>query len=133
MGWEVGTRGKSLEGMIPRASPSEEGQRYRQGTQPVTLNSETGCQQERSPCQGREGNLGVREDSRLCLESLWDLSPPRGTVQGRFEANGYPRPRQWLDLGCGNQNEAKRNNPALGTQEPGILLEREGSLGGGQT
>ena len=34
---------------------------------------------------GREGNLGVREDSRLCLQSLWD---PHGTVQGRLEAMG---------------------------------------------
>lgn len=37
---------------------------------------------------GREGNLGVREDSRLCLESLWDLPPPRGTVQGRLKPMG---------------------------------------------
>ena len=36
-------------------------------------------------------------------------------------------------MGVETRNEAKRNNPALGTQEPGsILLESEGSLGGGQ-
>lgn len=60
--------------------------------------------------------------------------PHRGNSAGLTEANGYPRPRQWLDLGWETRNEAKRNNPALGTQEPGsILLESEGSLGGGQT
>ena len=37
---------------------------------------------------GREGNVGVREESRLCLESLWGPPPHRGTVQGRLKPRG---------------------------------------------
>lgn len=30
-------------------------------------------------------------------------SPTPWNSAGPTEAKGYPRPRQWLDLGCGNQ------------------------------
>lgn len=89
MGWGVGTRENS-EGMIPELPARKAQRKVSSGHTASSAPAQRLAANRRGVyAGGQEGNLGVREDSRLCLEFVGPLSTPWNSA-GPTEANGYP-------------------------------------------